>query len=278
MLAVLLLVVLAVTQLGGGDDPDETPTIDPVATASPDDGATTGDAGEDASPSPGPDVEPDTVVDGITTSPDGSVEVAFTTTGFAVGDSGYGVEAGWVDEFSQPVEGAPYERVEAPSPFTGFTVLDRPNAAAGVCVQTITPEGDQPVEDPEHCGWLDPSIRSALPGERLVALDEVSEQDGTYVVGWTAYGFEPELGSSGTWHAHFYWYPTSNEDNVGANVPDAERGSWAAWDQLVFDAFAVSDRPPGATHVCAVVAEYDHTIMLQGDSTGYPSGSCLVLP
>lgn len=275
----VLLVVLAVVLLGG--DPEDTPVIDPVATGSPDDGSTTGDDGddgEDPSPDPTAAVEPDAVVDGITAGSDGTIEVAFTTTGFAVGDGGYGVEIGWVDEFSQPVEGAPYQRVEEPSPYTGFTVLDRPNAAAGVCVQTITPDGDQPVEDPEHCGWLDPSIGPALPGERLIALDEVSEQDGTYVVNWTAHGFEPQLGSSGNWHGHFYWYPTSNEDTVGANLPDGERGSWVAWDQLVFDAFTTSDRPPGATHVCAVVAEFDHTIMLQDDGTGYPSGSCLVLP
>ncbi|HEX9889350.1 MAG TPA: Hsp70 family protein [Nitriliruptorales bacterium] len=263
--ALLALIAVGATALSGGEDPEDEPSPaatspGPYATTSPGDG-TAGVAGQ---------------ITELNVYPDGSLEVYFETTGFTPGEGGNELEFRWVDEWTQPVAGTSPVSWTSAEVFNAFHALKRPVAARSICFELTGPDAPDEQQYSDQCRELTTAVRQSLPGQRFLEVGEIRLEGDQVVATYTPYGFDPTIGPEGTNHVHFYWFPTSTEDTVGVNIPAGQQGSWAAWDAEVFDAFTNSSRPPNATHLCAVVAEYDHSILLQEDGTGFPSGTCLI--
>jgi serine/threonine protein kinase len=85
-----------------------------------------------------------------------------------------------------------------------------------------------------------------------------------YVVEHVVEGFTPAY--PGT-HLHFYFNTFSAED-VGIGG-EANRRAYGG--PSPFDGYVTDDRPPGATELCAIIANPDHSVVLN-------SGNCFALP
>ena len=102
------------------------------------------------------------------------------------------------------------------------------------------------------------------PNEDSVRIDNITIQDGRYVVDYETFGFTEAL--PGT-NIHFF-FNTVPPDQAG--VPGT--GPWAIFGgPRPFKGYAVANRPQGATQMCALVANADHTVQPQ-------SGNCFNLP
>jgi serine/threonine protein kinase len=102
------------------------------------------------------------------------------------------------------------------------------------------------------------------PNEDYVRIDNITIQDDRYVVDYETFGFTEAL--PGT-NIHFF-FNTVPPDQAG--VPG--KGPWVFFGgPHPFKGYAVANRPQGATQMCALVANADHTVQLQ-------SGNCFNLP
>jgi hypothetical protein len=102
------------------------------------------------------------------------------------------------------------------------------------------------------------------PNGESVRIDNITIQGGRYVVDYETFGFTEVL--SGT-NIHFF-FNTVAPDQAG--VPG--KGPWVFFGgPRPFKGYAVANRPPGATQMCALVANADHTVQPQ-------SGNCFNLP
>jgi hypothetical protein len=107
------------------------------------------------------------------------------------------------------------------------------------------------------------SFRVELPHD-AARIDNISVQNGYYVIDFEAFGFTPELPGQ---HLHFF-FDTVPTDQAG--VPGS--GPWKIYGGASpFTEYAVSERPSGAENMCVLVANPDHTI--QPDT-----GNCFPLP
>ncbi len=98
-----------------------------------------------------------------------------------------------------------------------------------------------------------------------VGINQITSDGTSYIVDYTPYGYVPTL--PGT-HIHFFWN-TVPPQNAGVG-PTQE--SWILYGgPNPFTLYKVADRPPGATQMCALVANPDHTIQLN-------TGNCTNLP
>jgi hypothetical protein len=106
-----------------------------------------------------------------------------------------------------------------------------------------------------------PTVPSGIP---YVRIDDITLDGNVYVVTYEAFEYEPVLPGM---HIHFY-FNTVSADNAG--VPGA--GPWYLYGgPNPFRGYTVADRPQGATQMCALVANPDHSIQ-------YDSGNCFDLP
>lgn len=123
-------------------------------------------------------------------------------------------------------------------------------------------EGDSDVEDnapPD--GTTD---TEAPPGEDFVTIDAITLDGETYVVEFTTYEYEAVLPGP---HVHFF-FDTVPPDQAG--VPGD--GPWILYGgSSPFTGYSTTDRPPGATQMCALVANPDHSVIAD-------SGTCVALP
>jgi len=105
---------------------------------------------------------------------------------------------------------------------------------------------------------------SATPPE-TVAITDIGVAGGRFIVDYETFGYIEDMSSL---HVHFYWNDIRDyEAGMGPYEQD-----WFVWaGPRPFDGYLVGDRPPGATEMCAVVANPDHTIL-----TG--TGNCMALP
>lgn len=101
-------------------------------------------------------------------------------------------------------------------------------------------------------------------------INQISEQDGRYYVDFTTYGFTPQLPGQ---HVHFFWNTVPQQQ---AGVPGS--GPWQLYPATAggvntspFTMFTVNARPAGATQICILVANNDHSVN-QG------TGNCVDLP
>ncbi|HEX6336703.1 MAG TPA: Hsp70 family protein [Jiangellaceae bacterium] len=102
------------------------------------------------------------------------------------------------------------------------------------------------------------------PGERFVTIDGITVDDGTYVVEYTTHEYEAELPGE---HVHFF-FDTVPPDEAG--VPGS--GPWILYGgPSPFTEYTTADRPEGASQMCALVANPDHSVVAD-------SGTCHDLP
>jgi serine/threonine protein kinase len=105
--------------------------------------------------------------------------------------------------------------------------------------------------------------RSCPGGARCIFIDGVSVQGDSYVITWTAVGFEPSF-KDGFFHAHFFW-DIYSADQAGTNAKTfgVEMGAWEITDQSPFTAkseILVSHRPAPANRICVTVGNFAHAV------------------
>ena len=138
------------------------------------------------------------------------------------------------------------------SPFTGFASADRPEGATMMCAV---------VANPDHTVMLNSGNCFTLPGLPTLEITGISlDAEGRYVTEFVAHGFTPQY--PGGTHIHFY-FNTFTADQVGIGG-EANRRSFGSGSP--FSGYAAADRPQGATQLCGVVANPDHTVIPNSDS------------
>lgn len=106
---------------------------------------------------------------------------------------------------------------------------------------------------------------SPIPTGPQIRIDSITQQAGYYIVSYTPTGYTPAL--PGT-HIHFFWN-TVPPENAGVG-PTQE--SWYLYGgPNPFQGYSLGDRPDGATQMCSLVANADHTVQLN-------TGNCFNLP
>ena len=112
-----------------------------------------------------------------------------------------------------------------------------------------------------------PSPTAAAPPTAVgnsVNISNISVQDGVYIVTYSTSGFTEQLPGQ---HIHFFFNTVAPEN---AGLP--ANGPWTVWGgPRPFNGYRVNDRPAGATQLCALVANPDHTVQLG-------TGNCVNLP
>jgi hypothetical protein len=108
------------------------------------------------------------------------------------------------------------------------------------------------------------SFELALPQALSARINGISIQGNAYVVDFEAFGFTPDVQNL---HVHFFFNTVPPEQ---AGVPG--QGPWILYGgPSPFTEYGVTDRPDGATQMCILVANPDHSIQLN-------SGNCVDLP
>lgn len=107
----------------------------------------------------------------------------------------------------------------------------------------------------------DYSVPVDLEAATLLTVDVFEE---TYYVTYEA-NYDPVISADPeSHHLHFFW-DLYRPEGVGMNEPSSTRGMWTVWDknadgELVFDAWTLADRPPGAAAICVVPANSKHEV------------------
>jgi len=116
---------------------------------------------------------------------------------------------------------------------------------------TVVPAEPTPTEEPAEPNYS-------------VQIGGITLQNGAYVVSYETAGYTEQLPGM---HVHFY-FDTVSEANAGS--PGS--GPWILYGgPRPFTGYSESDRPGGASSMCARVANADHSII-------YGSGNCYPLP
>jgi hypothetical protein len=124
--------------------------------------------------------------------------------------------------------------------------------------QKITPTGGQVSNQQPTPGG------TPQPGSPQVILQQLRLEGDQIIVDYETVGF---IENANGRHIHFYFNTIKPED---AGKPG--QGPWVMYPgPRPFRSLTLKDIPPGATQICGVVANVDHTIFLN-------SGSCLDLP
>ena len=163
-----------------------------------------------------------------------------------------------------------------PSPFDGYAVPDTPNGATEMCVlvanqdHTVAPGSGNcvPLPAPPPTSTPPPPPPTATtapqPAGPSVRINGISVDNGRLIVPYTTTGYQPALPGM---HIHFFFNTVPFAD---AGVPGP--GNWFVWGgPSPFNGYTTGDIPGGATQLCALVANANHSIILN-------SGNCFPLP
>jgi hypothetical protein len=111
---------------------------------------------------------------------------------------------------------------------------------------------------------------TSYPADNTARINAISVQDGRYIADFETFGFEPMMPGQ---HVHFFFNSVSPEE---AGVPGS--GPWQIYptgpgepNTSPFTLYSVDQRPEGATQMCILVANEDHSVN-QG------TGNCVDLP
>jgi hypothetical protein len=208
---------------------------------------------QDAVPS-----SPSVQITNITLDADGNYVVAFDVNGYTPAIPGTHIHFYFntftIDQIG--IGGDANRRAwGAPPPFTGYASSDRPVGATEMCAI---------VANPDHSVIAGSGNCFPLPALSVQITGITVDAKGNYVIDFTTGGFLPSI--PGT-HIHFY-FNTFTVDQIGIGG-DANRRAWDA--SPPFSGYAVADRPNGATEMCAIVANPDHSVNVG-------SGNCVRLP
>ena len=111
---------------------------------------------------------------------------------------------------------------------------------------------------------LEPTATNTLPPLYVRINDITINQSNSYVVEYETFGYTEVLPGQ---HVHFF-FDTVPVEEAGSPGP----GNWYLYGgPRPFDKYRVSDRPQGATQMCALVANPNHTIIPE-------TGNCFDLP
>jgi hypothetical protein len=110
-----------------------------------------------------------------------------------------------------------------------------------------------------------PLVQHPTPGSGLgVHISSIGLYEAQYLVTFTTSGYTPALPGQ---HVHFFFNTVPPEQ---AGMPGG--GPWRIYGSSApFSEYGIVDRPPGATQMCALVANPDHSVV-QG------TGNCVDLP
>ena len=110
-----------------------------------------------------------------------------------------------------------------------------------------------------------PLVQHPVPaGPYGVQITSIGSNEAQYVVAFTARGYTPVLPGR---HVHFFF---NTVPAAQAGMPGS--GPWKIYGSTApFTEYGIADRPAGATQLCALVANADHSV-IQG------SGNCVELP
>ncbi len=201
-------------------------------------------------------------------------EVSFTTRGFSPDASGNAVAFYW--ESKGAGSGTAWGSAAG---FNGFTPAGRPAPGDRICIVVIRKDGT-PIEASGDCHAVaaapaaatsaSPAASStaaptatATAADRQARITGITVSNGRYQVAYTTNYATPTGGQ----HVHFFFN----------TVPPAQAGIPAAGPWFVyfgpspFQGYAVAEKPVGATQMCILAANPDHSVQ-QG------TGNCWNLP
>jgi serine/threonine-protein kinase len=303
LLAIILVIIFAITQLSGSKDDNDPATETQVAAV---DAAETETASTPTDESPpatetavpaadepdqaAPQSPPEPAALAPTATPlpavhisnitieDGHYIAEYETIGFEPDAESLHLHFFFnttsVENAGRPGSG-PYEMVPHASPFTTYTVNDRPEGATQLCALVANPNHtiqresgncvDLPVASPPPTQPPPPTATTAPTATTpSVQITGITEENGRYIINFQTLGYTPAL--PGT-HIHFFFNTVAPEN---AGVPG--NGPWKLYGgPSPFTEYTVGDRPDGASQMCSLVANPDHSIQLG-------TGNCVNLP
>jgi hypothetical protein len=125
----------------------------------------------------------------------------------------------------------------------------------------ISVSGDVIVHNLSRPAQLPLVVENVTPGSRI---NGITRTGNTYLVSFSAVGYQPALPGQ---HVHFFFDTVAPTQ---AGVPGT--GPWFMYaGTSPFNLWGVADRPPGATAICILVANEDHSVQQQ-------TGDCANLP
>lgn len=292
VLVVLLLLYFVGSQLFGGSDGDDlaaagaatqtavavivaeetetaVPATTPAITEEPDVVA----AQPTNTPRPTATPLPEVVITGITIE-NGVYVVDYETIGYVPQTDRLHVHLFYnttsIENAGRPGSG-PYTMIDHLAPSLDFIVADKPEGATQLCALVANPDHtiqlesgncfDLPVPEAGSAATAVPQPTESGP---RVQITSVTESNGRYVINFEATGYVPTLPGM---HVHFF-FNTVTPENAGS--PGS--GPWKLYGgPSPFTEWTVADRPAGASQMCALVANADHSVQLG-------TGNCVNLP
>jgi len=127
----------------------------------------------------------------------------------------------------------------------------------------VAPTTAVPSTSPPASTTTTTEARSCAGGARCIFIDEVTVEGDSFVIDWTAVGFDPSF-KEGFFHAHFFW-DIYSADQAGTNAKTfgVEQGVWEITDVSPFQAKAeilVSKKPEPANRICVTVGNFAHAV------------------
>ncbi len=226
----LAIVVVAVMVLTNGNDPGDLQASPTTVLA---DGSTTLTTGATTTTTTQPSTT--TTIDPIEVRDAQWLQVVDST-----GDDGFVVRAD---------AGTDQAVVGALPALTTFTTTGK--------VQTIDGYEWYELEEPIAGGWVEAALTQEVEAGERVTITDIAVEDSRYVVGYET-NYEPLIGSGDAVHIHFFW----NVYDVHEAGAGPDRQTWILYDTPApFQEYAVSDRPEGATQMCATPATSAHEVL-----------------
>lgn len=155
----------------------------------------------------------------------------------------------------------PWAVHQSDEPFSGFALDERPADARSICAVVV---------NADHTLRPGSSRCSDLPEPLIPAgvdyslITSIAVEGGAYVVDFETFGYDPAVPGQ---HVHFF-FDTTSPTNAG--VPGS--GPWTLYGGgSPFTLLGPGDRPSGATQLCVLVANPDHSIHME-------TGNCADLP
>ena len=138
---------------------------------------------------------------------------------------------------------------------------EEPDDAAAATVTTESPTTTTPTTA---------TTVPARPSGPYTEISRITRSGDTYVVAFSVAEFDPQISpTAGTRHIHFFWN-TLPPENAGTNGNPP--GEWVIYDgPSPFTQMRASERPSGATQICARVADHQHAVFAD-------TGNCVDLP
>jgi eukaryotic-like serine/threonine-protein kinase len=151
--------------------------------------------------------------------------------------------------------GAGSTPTDAQTPIAATDATTEPTEAAAVATTEVPPS-----ETPT----ITPTPTATEPTELYARINSIIIENGVYVVDYETFQYTEQLPGM---HVHFFFNTVSEQQ---AGVPGS--GPWFLYGgPRPFKGYSVAEKPQGATQMCALVANHDHSI-IPG------SGNCVDLP